>query len=99
MELREESPDVLILGCTHYPLLEGTIQDVMGDSVTLINPAKQTALDVKKYLEEHEGLSEKDTPGEILCYVSDTGEGFRRIARWFLGEEVSVQASVDIESF
>ena len=98
-QLREESPDVLILGCTHYPLLEGTIGDVMGTGVTLINPAKQTALDAKKYLEDGGGLSEKDTPGEILYYVSDTGEGFRRIARWFLGETVSVQASVDIESY
>jgi glutamate racemase len=98
-ELREESPDVLIMGCTHYPLLESTIGDVMGEGVTLVNPAKQTALDAKKYLEDKDGLSEKDTPGEILYYVSDTGEGFRRIARWFLGEAVRVQASVDIESY
>ena len=98
-KLREEKPDTLILGCTHYPLLEGTIGDIMGEDVTLINPAKQTALDAKKYLEESGGFSEKDTPGEILYYVSDTGEGFRRIARWFLGETVSVQASVDIESY
>lgn len=98
-ELREESPDVLILGCTHYPLLAGTIGDVMGEGVTLVNPAEQTALDAKKYLEERGGLSEKDAPGEILYYVSDTGESFRRIARWFLGEAVRVQASVDIESY
>jgi len=98
-ELREESPDTLILGCTHYPLLEDTIGDIMGEGVTLINPAKQTALDAKKYLEDQDALSEKDTPGEILYYVSDTGEGFRGIARWFLGEAVDVQASVDIESY
>lgn len=97
--LKDSRPDVLILGCTHYPLLEDTIQGVMGPGVRLINPAKQTALDVKNYLERTDSLSAKAAPGEILYYVSDTGEGFRRIARWFLGEDVPVQASVDIESY
>jgi glutamate racemase len=98
-ELRESNPDVLILGCTHYPLLETTIQDIMGPRVRLINPAKQTALDVKHYLEESDQLSGKSDGGEILYYVSDTGEGFRQIARWFLGESVGVRASVDIENY
>jgi glutamate racemase len=97
--LKENQPDVLVLGCTHYPLLEGTIREVMGPGVTLINPAVQTALDVKKALEERDGLAGKDSGGEALYYVSDTGEGFRRIAELCLGEDVRVQSSVDIESY
>ena len=49
--LREMDVDVLILGCTHYPLLRPLLQDVMGPDVMLVDSAQQTALDVAAVLD------------------------------------------------
>ena len=47
-ELQEQEIDTLILGCTHYPLLRSTIRKIMGEEVCLVNPAYETALELKK---------------------------------------------------
>lgn len=44
--------DTLILGCTHYPLIRSTVAKVMGDHVTLVNPAYETARELKELLME-----------------------------------------------
>ena len=44
-ELIDIDIDTLILGCTHYPLIRSTVGRVMGDQVTLVNPAYETARD------------------------------------------------------
>ena len=49
-ELKEKYVDTLVLGCTHYPLLRGTIGRIMGDQVKLVNPAYETALELKDIL-------------------------------------------------
>ena len=51
-DLMQEGIDSLVLGCTHYPLLKKTIGEIVGEKVTLVNPAKETAKDLKKILEE-----------------------------------------------
>lgn len=48
--LKDKGIDTLVLGCTHYPLLKGIIQKVMGDSVRLIDSAEETASEVKEVL-------------------------------------------------
>ena len=55
-ELLQYDIDTLILGCTHYPLLRSTVQKIVGDKVNLVNPAYETARDLKKLL-ERENLS------------------------------------------
>ena len=40
----------MILGCTHYPLLRSLIQKLVGDSVTLVNPAYETAKELERLL-------------------------------------------------
>ena len=49
-ELQDQEIDTLILGCTHYPLLRSTIRKIMGEDVRLVNPAYETALELKKLL-------------------------------------------------
>ena len=49
--LKDKNIDTLIMGCTHYPLLRSTIRRVMGESVNLVNPAYETAIELKKLLE------------------------------------------------
>ena len=52
-ELKENGVDTLVLGCTHYPLLRSTIGKIMGDAVTLVNPAYETALELKIFSAEN----------------------------------------------
>ena len=54
---RSADVDTLVLGCTHYPLLTGVISYVVGDGVTLVSSAEETAKDVYRTLVEHELVS------------------------------------------
>ncbi len=86
--LKAASVDTLVLGCTHYPLLTGVISYVMGDSVTLVSSAEETAKDVYRALVNHdlERLSPAAPTHQFLC----TGDAasFGVLARRFLGPEV-----------
>jgi glutamate racemase len=81
--------DTLILGCTHYPLLTGAISYVMGDEVTLVSSAEETAKDVYGLLVRH-GL-ERDValPAPVHRFLT-TGqpEEFREVGARFLGPEL-----------
>ncbi len=81
--------DTLILGCTHYPLLTGVLSYVMGDQVTLVSSAEETAKDVYKLLVRH-GL-ERDTSlpaPEHRFLTTGTPHEFETIGRRFLGPEM-----------
>ncbi len=58
-KIKANNVDVLVLACTHYPLLEGVIKKVMGSKVKIINPAESTAKEIKKYLKENPLLAKK----------------------------------------
>jgi glutamate racemase len=81
--------DTLVLGCTHYPLLTGVISYVMGDGVTLVSSAEETAKDVYRTLVEH-GLQRDAALGPPTHRFLATGDAasFDRLARRFLGPEV-----------
>ncbi len=83
--LKNQKVDTLVLGCTHYPLLEGVISDIMGDRVTLINSGAAVAKGARKYLEENNALSKKDSVGTCEFYVSDSVENFTVLGSTFLG--------------
>lgn len=87
--------DTLVLGCTHYPLLSATIGEVAGPDVVLVDSACETARVVAETL-RNTGLARKrTTPPNRQFLVSDAPEGFTRISRRFLGEEVSGVEWVD----
>jgi glutamate racemase len=79
--------DTVILGCTHYPLLKPVIREVLGDSVVLIDSAKQVAVEVKKILAS-EGQLSKAKRGRQSFYVSDNPEWFSGLAARFLGTSI-----------
>jgi glutamate racemase len=83
--------DTLILGCTHYPLLTGAISYVMGDEVTLVSSAEETAKDVYGLLVRH-GLERDDALPAPQHRFLTTGqpEEFRDVGRRFLGPELDV---------
>ncbi|MFA6385032.1 MAG: glutamate racemase [Candidatus Omnitrophota bacterium] len=85
--LKDNRVDTLILGCTHYPILKDVIRDVMGPKVTLIDSAKQVAIEVKKILAA-ESLIVKPRAGKHRFYVSDNPEWFTNLAGRFLGRKI-----------
>jgi glutamate racemase len=86
----EAGVDTLVLGCTHYPQLTGVISYVMGEDVTLISSAEETAKDVYRELAEL-GLMRDETLEPPVHEFRTTGdpERFREIGRRFLGPELS----------
>lgn len=81
--------DTLVLGCTHYPLLTGVISYVMGDDVTLVSSAEETAKDVYRVLVAS-GLTRDDSllPPEHRFRATGDPAPFNDLARRFLGLEV-----------
>src|SRR2546421_8470543 len=75
--------DTLVLGCTHYPILRGTIEKVVGDRVAIVDSAETTAMAVKKNVRP----AANGEP-EYHFLVTDAEERFRRIAAEFLGHEI-----------
>jgi glutamate racemase len=87
--LTSQGIDTLILGCTHYPLLTGALSYVLGDQVTLVSSAEETAKDVYRLLVQHDLEREAGLPAPTHRFVT-TGhtEDFARIGRRFLGPEL-----------
>ena len=87
--LQEAGVDTVVLGCTHYPLLSGVIQLVMGDEVTLVSSAEETAKDAFRVLTESDMLHPHESR-EASRVFSATGDpdSFRRLSRRFLGPTV-----------
>ena len=86
--LLDQGIDTLVLGCTHYPLLTGVISYVMGDYVTLVSSAEETAKDLYRTLVEHDLLNTDGTPSYRFVSTGDAA-AFSALARRFLGPEVS----------
>ena len=82
--------DTLVLGCTHYPLLTGVISYVMGEGVTLVSSAEETAKDLYRTLVENNLL--RDARGGAPTHkflATGDAKAFESLARRFLGPEVT----------
>lgn len=100
-ELKEKYVDTLVLGCTHYPLLRSTIGRVMGEEVTLVNPAYETALELRDILAREKLLNPGDgnIEGKYRFYVSDLAENFRDFANSILPTEHLEAKKIEIEEY
>lgn len=94
--LMESGVDTLVLGCTHYPLLTGVLGLVMGEPVTLVSSAEETAKDVYKVLTEHDLLRDPEAsePRHRFLATGDP-EPFRRLGRRFLGPEITAVSALE----
>jgi glutamate racemase len=90
--LLDKGVDTLVLGCTHYPLLTGVISYVMGDYVTLVSSAEETAKDLYRTLVEHNLLNDGGDPTYRFISTGDA-QAFSHLARRFLGPEVTTVES------
>jgi len=81
--------DTLVLGCTHYPLLTGVISYVMGNDVTLVSSAEETAKDLYRVLLENSLMrSANAQPPRHKFLATGDALAFEKLARRFLGPEV-----------
>lgn len=88
--LQRAEVDTLVLGCTHYPLLSGVIQLVMGDPVTLVSSAEETAKDLLRVLTEDDLLRPHgDGPVRRVFEATGDPESFTALAARFLGPAVT----------
>lgn len=101
-ELKDIGIDTLILGCTHYPLIRETVGKIMGEEVTLVNPAYETARELKELLASHNLLNE--SPMELgnsghSFYVSDAAEKFKNFANSILKYGILSAKIVNAETY
>ena len=101
-ELIDIDIDTLILGCTHYPLSRSTLGRIAGGKVTLVNPAYETARELKEMLGEMDLLNEEE-PGlgsnRYQFYVSDKAEKFVRFANSIIKYGILSAKTVHIEDY
>ena len=100
-ELQEQDVDTLVMGCTHYPLLRSLLRELLGEKVTLVNPAYETAQSLKQLLKEmnldNPGIKEEEFPYRF--YVSDLADQFTAFANSILPYDVSMTKKIDIEKY
>lgn len=89
--LQQADVDTVVLGCTHYPLLTGVLQIVMGNDVTLVSSAEETAKDVVRVLTELDLFAEDPEPRHELL-ATGPPDPFARLARRFLGPDLGAFA-------
>ena len=102
-EMKEFSPDALVLGCTHYPILRDVIQQTVGENVKLIDSGEATAQEVAQLLKD-KGLGNPNAVSgqRQLCddldhfYVTDAAERFGRVAERFLGVKPSKLEAIEV---
>lgn len=97
-ELQGYDVDTLVLGCTHYPLLRRTIQKITGPDVTLVNPAYETAKQIRKVLMDN-GMECSEQMPNHKFFVSDGAEKFKAFANTILPCDVVETKDIDIEKY
>ena len=97
-DMKSQKVSTIVLGCTHYPLLSRTISKVMGEEVTLINPAEGTVQEVKNILMANNMFRTDNVSPFIDFYVSDFGQNFKKIGSHFLNMEIDAEC-IDIEKY
>ena len=90
--------DTLILGCTHYPLLKQCIGEEIGSEVKIVDPAKNTAENIKQILEDSNMLNDGREKPVNVFYVSDLTDKFEKICLKTLNRTYT-PAKIDIEKY
>lgn len=97
-DIRAFHPDVVILGCTHYPVLSESIGKAVGTGVHLTDSAFYIARTVKETLQRDGMLSENTGEGSLTFYSSDAPDTFRKNATRFLDRAIDIVHHVELES-
>jgi len=98
-EFKKTDIDTMILGCTHYPLLRSRIMAYLGEQVHIVNPAYETAIDLKSILEKNGTANHSDRSATYEFYVSDAAEKFTKLANTILPYDVATTKKINIEEY
>lgn len=101
-ELIDIDIDTLILGCTHYPLIRSTVGRIVGEGVTLVNPAYETARELKQMLEENNLLNDEAPclgSNQYQFFVSDKADKFVRFANSIIKYGILSAKTINIEEY
>lgn len=98
-DMKKSDIDTMILGCTHYPLLRSKIIDYLGEAVHIVNPAYETAMDLKALLLEHNMTNDSGNLAKYEFYVSDAAEKFKQFTNSILPYNVETIWQINIEEF
>ena len=85
----EHPIDALVLGCTHYPIMEPVIQSVVGDSVKLISSGPAVAKTVEKFLIQHNLQNDGKNSRIEAFFVTDSPQKFDKLGSQFLGRTLT----------
>ena len=94
--LKKETPDMLLLACTHYPLLKKSLQSYLRKKVRIIDSAEACAKFAEEYLEKNFLSASKRTSGTERFYVTDMPDSFFKQAKKFLGRDLEHFQKVSI---
>jgi glutamate racemase len=97
--LRERGVKVVVLGCTHYPLLRDAIAAYLGPDVHIVDSGRETSLAVQEHLSRQGNLSGRSSPGSMHCYVSDNPTRFQEVGSRFLSEAIDCVELVEPERY
>ncbi|NNE68629.1 MAG: glutamate racemase [Pyrinomonadaceae bacterium] len=104
-DIKAFGPEVLVLGCTHYPILSKVIGETIGENVTLIDSGEAAAEEVSLLLEEKDLANSEQISynrGRHLCddldhfFVTDAAERFANVAQRFLGVAPSRLEAIEL---
>ncbi len=90
---------VVILGCTHYPLLREAIATCLGPNIQIVDSGRETSLAVEQHLQSAGLLSREADRGMLRCYVSDNAQRFRRVGSRFLNEDIEHVEFIEPERY
>ena len=97
--LAKAGVDVVVLVCTHYPLLRAVIEEEVrariGPDVAVVDSARATAEDVKAFLQAR-GLARVGSLGSVELLVTDIPRTFAEVAARFLGDAVGEVEQIDL---
>lgn len=96
--VRRLDPGVVLLGCTHYPLVADAVSALM-PGVQVVDSADATAMSARKKLTEMDALSSSTKRGKLQCYVSDAPQRFEKVGGRFLGQPIREVTWVSPEQF
>jgi len=97
--MKKEGIDTLVMGCTHYPLLQKTISRVMGEEVKLVSSALEAARAVKNLIREKGIERDKKLKPVYRYYTSDSVEKFESLGSIILDREIDSIEKIDIEKY
>lgn len=90
--LLAENIDTLILGCTHYEIMEDKVKDIVGNDIEVISESKIVAKKLKEYLERHNEIEERlSKNSKQIIYTTDLTDKFIKLGREFLGREIGAE--------